>query len=501
MKTKQLYILFLFLTACKPATETLHLNPLETKIDEYIMEYVSRASIAGLNVSITRNDSIVYSKAFGYRNMDTQQPMKLNYFFHWASVSKTFVATAVVQLVEQGKLNLDEKLITYLPYFKLKDDNYKNITLRQMLNHTSGIGDVDDYEWDKPQYDEGAPERYVRSLANDKMLFAPGTGWQYSNNAFEILGVVITKVSGMPFETYIKKNILDPLEMTTTSFIYPDIPDSLRVSGHVWAAGPEVSDVYPYNRIHAPSSTLNSSVLEMTHYAMAHLHHGEYNGNRILSDSSYNLLWSNSVSVEDGPEVGVSWFLEERNGTRLVSHAGGDTGFRSFLLLVPDKNISIEIASNYEFTRTGDLGRFLLDIVMGVEPGPIREQIGFTFSKALRTKGIDSARALYKKIKEDTVQRKYYMWNENQAALAYAGYSLMDRKMFTDALEVFKFNVEQFPNSGFALGHLARAYRKSGDKSLAVTTFKKAIALLGNNEESKKDFRQEFEEEFSELLK
>lgn len=118
------------------------------------------------------------------------------------------------------------------------------ITSGQMLNHTSGIGDVEDYAWDKPQNDDAAPERFVRSLENDEMVFGPGKDWSYSNTAFEILGVVITKVSGMPFETYIKKNIFEPLGMEQRSFIYPEIADSLRVSGHLWAAKPIVSKVY-----------------------------------------------------------------------------------------------------------------------------------------------------------------------------------------------------------------------------------------------------------------
>jgi CubicO group peptidase (beta-lactamase class C family) len=291
--------------------------------------------------------------------------MKSNYIFHWASVSKTFVGTAIMQLVEKGEIDLDEKLIGYVPYFKQQDENYKKITIRQMLNHTSGIGDVEDYEWDKPQNDEAAPERYVRSLENDKMLFEPEKDWSYSNTAFNILGVVISEVSGMPFETYVKQYILEPLDMKHTSFIYPEIPDSLRVKGHLSATKPVLSNVYPYNRIHAPSSTLNSNVIEMTHYAIANLNRGKYKDIQILSDSSYNLLWTNSVNIEGKPRVGVSWFLNEYKGLKTASHSGGDTGFSSYLLLVPEKNISVMIACNYELTfNPKDIAHAILDILL-----------------------------------------------------------------------------------------------------------------------------------------
>lgn len=266
MKFRAVSILIIaFVFGCgRPSPKTL-INDEVKRIDSYLQEIVKRLQIPGLTLAVTRNDTVLFTGAFGFKNVETREAMKTNYNFHWASVSKTFVATAILQLVEGGKIKLDDKLVEYVPYFKQKDENFKKITIRQMLNHTSGIGDVDDYEWHKPQNDEQAPERFVRSLEKDKMLFEPGQDWSYSNSAFEILGVVITRVSGMPFESYVKKHILEPLDMGLSSFIYPEIPDSLRVSGHLWAAKPIVSKIYPYNRIHAPSSTLNSSVLEMTH--------------------------------------------------------------------------------------------------------------------------------------------------------------------------------------------------------------------------------------------
>lgn len=448
------------------------------RIDTYLQKVVDRQQIPGLTLAATRNDTTVYARAFGFRNVATHEPMKPSSIFHWASVSKTFVATAVMQLVEKGEIKLDEKVIAYIPYFKQKDENYKDITIRQMLNHTSGIGDVEDYEWDKPQNDEAAPERFVRSLENDNMLFGPGKDWSYSNTAFEILGVVITKVSGMPFEMYVKKNILKPLGMERSSFIYPEIPDSLRVMGHLWAAKPIVSKVYPYNKIHAPSSTLNSNVLEMTYYAMANLHHGKYKNIQILSDSSYNLLWTNSVNLKDKPAIGVSWFLNEHRGLKTVSHGGGDTGFRSFLLLVPEKNISVMVASNYELCRPGDIAHAILDLLLGEEPSEIKRQIGFAFAEMLTKEGIEKAKTFYKNANEDSTQHKYYLWKEDDGALTYPGYLLLHQGMLNEAFEVFKFNLEINPNSGNAYGHLGVAYARLGNTQLARLNLKKATELV-----------------------
>ena len=487
MKISRLISLLLIITAAcsSEGQQKQDVNKLTTEIDKYVGEAIERQKIPGMTILATRNDSIIYSRAFGVSSLDTSEPMKITNVFHWASVSKTFVATAIMQLREQGKINLDEKITTYLPYFKQKDAFYKDITLRQMLNHTSGIGDVEDYEWDKPQHDDAALERFVRSVADDKMLFAPGKDFSYSNTAFETLGDVIAKVSGVSFEDYMKRNIFEPLEMNASSFFYKDIPDSLRVSGHVWAMKPITSDVYPYNRMHAPSSTLNSNVVEMSHYAIAHLHRGEYKGKRILSDSSYNLLWTNSVNLEGKPKVGISWFMEDRHGVKTVSHSGGDTGFRSYFLLVPERNISVMMVSNYEAFRPIDFAYGVLDIILGEEPVTSTRQIGLEFAEIMKEQGIEKAKEFYRTTSSDSIQRRYYRWDED--AFGQAGYTLLDRNMFPEAIELFKFNLEQFPNSGQAYGHMANAYLRAGNNDLAKLNFTKAAELVPEEEYYKEE--------------
>lgn len=482
MKNIILFLISIFLlsTYNQHPKEAVDKNNLTKKIDDFLGESVTRLNIPGLSIAVTRNDSIIYQAAFGYRNLDTKEPMKVTYDFHWASVSKTFVATAIIQLVEQGKISLDEKLIHYLPYFKQKKGNYQNITIRQMLNHTSGIGDVEDYEWDKPQNDDAAPERFVRSLENDEMLFRAGKDWSYSNNAFDILGVVITKVSEVPFETYVKENILIPLEMENTSFFYSEIPDSLRVKGHIWKGKPIVSEVYPYNRIHAPSSTLNSNVLAMTRYAIANLNRGNYKGKHILADSSYNLLWTNSVRGADTtqPKVGASWFLESYDGLKTVSHSGGDTGFNSFFLLVPEKNISVAIVSNFEQSRTDEFAYAVLDCILGKEPRVITRLIGYAFAEILIKEGTEKAKQFYYKTKADSTQRKYFNWNDDEGAMIYPGRLLLNQGMYDEALDVFKFVLELNPSIGRAYGFLGITYAKLGNKELAIQNLKHAIKVL-----------------------
>jgi len=161
-------------------------------IQTYLEAQVHERSIPGLTAAVVRGGEIIYAGAFGERRLGRGQPLTPDHVFHFASVSKPFVATAIVQLAERGQIRLDDLVTEYLPYFELADPAYRQITIRQMLNHTSGMPDVEDYEWGRPQYDAGAAERYVRSISSESMLWAPGGGYRYSNMAFDTLGGVHT---------------------------------------------------------------------------------------------------------------------------------------------------------------------------------------------------------------------------------------------------------------------------------------------------------------------
>jgi CubicO group peptidase (beta-lactamase class C family) len=169
---------------------------LEAKLQPFVQHVVASFGVAGLAIGIVKSGELVYTQGFGLRNLGTQEPVTPHSLFHLASVSKPFVATAIVQLVEQGKMALDAPIVTYLPYFRLKDPRYKDITVQQMLSHTSGMPDTVDYHWYAPEDDAEALERYVRSLADEELIAAPGEKYAYSNIAFEVLGDLIAKVSG-----------------------------------------------------------------------------------------------------------------------------------------------------------------------------------------------------------------------------------------------------------------------------------------------------------------
>jgi CubicO group peptidase (beta-lactamase class C family) len=187
-------ILLLLLAGCSTSKKTTKTDDKSfLEIEKFLQSLIDTAGIPGIAIAITVEQDIVYTNAFGVKNVSTKEKLEPKNTFHIASVSKTFTATAVMQLHEKGKIDIDKPLILYLPYFKLKDERYKDITIKEMLNHTSGMPDVEDYEWEKGISDNGAAGRYIRSLSDSVLISKPGIEFHYSNIAFDIMAELIAK--------------------------------------------------------------------------------------------------------------------------------------------------------------------------------------------------------------------------------------------------------------------------------------------------------------------
>lgn len=357
-------------------------DSLSVEVTRAAEAFMQEGRIPGLALGIIRNGRPVYARGLGVARLGTQTPVTERTLFHMASVTKPFVATAIMQLVERGRIDLDAPVTRALPYFRMKDPRASGMTVRQLLNHTAGMPDVTDYAWDRPEYDAGALERYIRGLSDSTLRSDPGTRWAYSNIGFEVLADVIAKVTGEPFEDYVQRQILTPAGMKSSTLLMTDLDSTLLAWGHVHR-GPttvEPSNVYPYNRRHAASSTLHSNVVDMLRWAMINLRRGELDGNRILAESSYVKLWtpSRDMTAElqerarqarielpwESYAVGLSWFVVRYRGKRLINHSGGDRGFRSDFYLAPDDSVAVVVMANDQTADVAKLARAVLDLAM-----------------------------------------------------------------------------------------------------------------------------------------
>jgi CubicO group peptidase (beta-lactamase class C family) len=325
----------------KPDKYTERLEPLLVKL-------MAEQKIPGLAIGVVEDGRLVYARGFGVMRLgDMSSPVTAKTLFHMASITKPFVATAVMQLVEKGKIDLDSPIKKYLPYFQMKDPRHESITVRQMLTHTSGMPDVQDYGWNKPEYDDGSLERYVRSLTGKSLRWDPGKKFAYSNMAFEVLGDLVAKVSGRSFEDYVEAEILQPVGMKSSTLLYKKADPALLAAGHTIGSGkPKPITHYPYNRAHTPSSDLHSNVEDMARWMLVNINRGELDGRRILQSSTYGVMWKPAAAVGDRGSVGISWFLTEVKGESCVNHGGGDDGFRTYLIFSPTKRAGVVMMVN-----------------------------------------------------------------------------------------------------------------------------------------------------------
>jgi CubicO group peptidase (beta-lactamase class C family) len=270
---------------------------------------------------------------------------------------------------------LDCPLHRYLPYFSMQGPGADRITIRQLLTHTAGMGDTSDFGWTNPEYDDGAAERYVRSLASVRLDFVPGSDWRYSNRGFDVLADAIAKVDGEPFEAVIQRRILTPLGMRRSTLLMSDIDSARMAVGH--RRDGSAVGYYPYNRRHAGSSTLHSTLDDMLRWAAANLGRGALHQQRILSASAYEELWHPSRDIRatiaeqvrragyefpyDSLAFGLSWFLPVHDGRQLVYHSGSDPGFASNVLLSPSEQIGVVVLINASGADPRALSRSLLE--------------------------------------------------------------------------------------------------------------------------------------------
>jgi CubicO group peptidase (beta-lactamase class C family) len=362
-----------------------------------------------------------------------------------------------MQLVEQGKLQLDTPLVHYLPDFRLDDERYTRITLRQMLSHTSGMTDMDESEYDEliahPEYDEGALERYVYSLVSRKMIAAPGERFAYSNIAYNVLGYLLTRISGKTFEDHMRDHILRPAGMTNSTFLFPKVDRACLAVPHLRIPTMNVHPNYPYHRADAPASFLHATITDMCHWAITCLNGAKAQKGQILSPASYDLMWSPVAEWGFPPlyeHTGLGWTLGHYEGQKTVSHGGMGMGWTDFLILLPEKNCGAVILCNEESWARSRTVYAVLHSMLGMEPVAGSVSWMVPISQAFAEGGTQAAHARYPEIKDNP---KYFFDGDELVNLAI---QCRSAKKFDLAIDVLEFNIQVFPEHRDTMTLLAK---------------------------------------------
>jgi len=328
----------------------------EAFLDGLVPLQLKRDDIAGATVSVVKDGKVLFAKGYGYADVEKKKTVSAqDTLFRPGSISKLFTWTSIMQLYEQGKLDLDRDINDYLD-FKIPEAFGKPITLKNVMTHTPGfeeqVKDLFTVGNSKPDLGQ-----YLKTHIPGR-VYPPGTVPAYSNYATAVAGYIVERVSGRPFDEYVTENILKPLKMTHSTFTQP-LPSELAPlmsNGYRLGSGSAESFevVNPY-----PAGSLSSSATDMAQFMIAHLQDGQLGDARILKPETARLMHSRLFALDDAANAMCYGFYEEsRNGQRIIGHGGDTVYFHSDLHLVLDQKLGFFVS--YNSAGSGGNGRLAL---------------------------------------------------------------------------------------------------------------------------------------------
>ena len=357
---------------------------LQASVEEGLWPLVERLfdahDVAGLAVVVVRDNEVVM-RGFGARDLRSGEPVRPETMFHLASVSKPFVATAVVSLASvrataEPVLDLDAPIVEWVPELTLADGREGEITARGLLTHSSGLPDVTDYGWHDPQLGDDALSELARSLSDWRLKSEPGSTFSYSNAGFELLGLLLSRVTGTTFENAMRQQVLAPLGMQHSSFLRSEVPSHLASAPHVGMPLTVPEGAYPYTRRHAPSSTLHSNLVELCRWLEALLEpaaaavEGPDGPPPRLDPELRDLMWRPVLPVDEPPweeAMALGWAVGSYGGHRTLGHSGADPGFGSRLVLVPERRTGVVVLANCNTVPTSSIAAAALDLALATD--------------------------------------------------------------------------------------------------------------------------------------
>jgi len=327
------------------ATHALTAEDLSTFFDGFMPFALERGDVAGGVISVVKDGKLLFARGYGFADLKTRTaPSPETTLFRPGSTSKLFTWTAVMQLVEQGKLNLDADINQYLD-FKIPPYEGKPITLRNVMTHTPGFEETASGLL-PASTDDVDLGNYLKSHIPAR-IFEPGKVVAYSNYGCGLAGYIVQRVSGERFEDYIQKHIFAPLDMPHSSFAQP-LPPSLAPllsKGYESASDGKPRAFEPVDP--APAGALSSSATDMANFMIAQLQGGRFGNTRILTQSTADQMHSHQYSAAPGLNgFDLGFYQEDSHGQRIIGHAGDTIVFHSDLHLMLDANVGVFMSFN-----------------------------------------------------------------------------------------------------------------------------------------------------------
>src|SRR5215213_8480309 len=389
-----------------------------------------------------------------------------------ASVTKQFTATAVLQLVEQGKIRLVGRLSYYLPEYR-KDVGDK-VTIHHLLTHTSGIpsytgqpGFLENVSRNPYKVDE-----FVKKYASGDLEFEPGSKYSYNNSGYFLLGAIIEHATRKPYEQVLKENVFDPAGMKNTGYDHYGTILPKRASGYSKAPDGYSNALYLDMSIPYSAGSLYSTVEDLYLWDQA------LYTDKLLSAQSKALMYKPFLdNYAYGWVVTNASFKQNDQPVQMITHGGGINGFSTTIVRFPKEKNLIVMLDNTGSEYVDRLSDSIAQIIYNQPFEPPKISIVSVLDKTIAEKGIDAGIAQYRDLKAR--QSATYDFSENE--LNRLGYQLLRSGKAREAIEIFKLNVEAYPQGFNTYDSLAEAYTTINERELAIQNYKKSLELNPNN--------------------
>ena len=339
---------------------------IQDQIDAIIENAINETQLVGASVGVMRHNEVIFARGYGYADLDNKVEATEHTVYQVGSITKQFTALAIMVLVEQGKVNLNDIMLDYLPNYPQRDHK---VTIDQLLNHTSGIKSYTDIEkfWEISERDLSR-EEIVDLFSSEPVEFSPGENYQYNNSGYYLLGMIIENVSGISYADFLKENVWQSLEMFDTHYLGKTEPIKNIATGYdhkdneFVLARPLGMD-NPFS-----GGSLGSSVLDLLKWQTA------LNENQLISRQSYNkMIEPGLLTGGKHTTYGYGFFMSNLNGHRKIEHGGTINGFRAQLSTYPDEGLTVTVLCNHNSAPQAQLESQISRLMLGIPETRIQE--------------------------------------------------------------------------------------------------------------------------------
>jgi CubicO group peptidase (beta-lactamase class C family) len=319
--------------------------PAPDSVDRFVIAEMRRQRVPGLGLAVISRGRVIKARGYGFANVELRVPATDSTMFQSGSVGKQFTAAAILLLVEDGKLGLDDPITKYLPE---GESTWHGVTVRHLLTHTSGVPEYE--ESDSAPVDlrhDYSEDSLVKLTAHLPLDFPPGTHWRYSNTGFMLLGVIIHRVSGLFYGDLLTQRVFRPLGMRTARVISEADIVANRAAGYRLVDGQIKNQEWV-----APSlNTTADGALYLSVRDMVAWDRGLTEGH-VLSAKSRATMWSPARLKDDGSvDYGFGWYVAPYRGHRAIGHTGSWQGFKAMIQRFPDDSLTVIVLANLAETR------------------------------------------------------------------------------------------------------------------------------------------------------